>query len=134
MAQSPRDTVAQSPRYTMAQSPIHTLAQSPDTRCHNHQDTQWHNRRDIQYPKLSEIDTCSSWAIFSVVRQRVIFVLAFSSLRVGGPNVTASCPYPALMLDKLYAALVRCLVLWTVTKQILLFLFKGLYLRLLGPM
>ena len=43
-------------------------------------------------------------------------------------NVTAACPYPALRLDKLYAALIRCLVLWTVTKQILVFLFKGLYL------
>ena len=42
--------------------------------------------------------------------------------------VTAACPYPALRLDKLYAALIRCLVLWTVTKQILVFLFKGLYL------
>ena len=37
--------------------------------------------------------------------------------------VTAACPYPALRLDKLYAALIRCLVLWTVTKQILVFLF-----------
>ena len=42
--------------------------------------------------------------------------------------VTAACPYPALRLDKLYAALIRCLVLWTVTKQFLVFLFKGLYL------
>ena len=41
---------------------------------------------------------------------------------VGGP-VTAACPYPALRLDKLYAALIRCLVLWTVTKQFLIFLF-----------
>ena len=44
------------------------------------------------------------------------------------PSVTAACPYPALRLDKLYAALIRCLVLWTVTKQFLVFLFKGLYL------
>ena len=43
-------------------------------------------------------------------------------------DVTAACPYPALRLDKLYAALIRCLVLWTVTKQILVFLFKGLHL------
>ena len=42
--------------------------------------------------------------------------------------VTAACPYPALRLDKLYAALIRCLVLWIVTKQFLGFLFKGLYL------
>ena len=43
-------------------------------------------------------------------------------------TVTAACPYPALRLDKLYAALIRCLVLWTVTKQILVSCFKGLYL------
>ena len=42
--------------------------------------------------------------------------------------VTAACPYPALRLDKLYAALIRCLVLWTVTKQFLVSCFKGLYL------
>ena len=36
-------------------------------------------------------------------------------------GVTAACPYPALRLDKLYAALIRCLVLWTVTKQFLVF-------------
>ena len=53
---------------------------------------------------------------------------AQQAVRVGGPNVTADCPYPALRLDKLYAVLIRCLVLWTVTKQILVFLFKGLYL------
>ena len=51
----------------------------------------------------------------------LIFILMLAS-------VTAACPYPALRLDKLYAALIRCLVLWTVTKQILVFLFKGLYL------
>ena len=38
-------------------------------------------------------------------------------------GVTAACLYPALMLDKFYAALIRCLVLWTVKKQILVFLF-----------
>ena len=43
-------------------------------------------------------------------------------------TVTAACPYPARRLDKLYAALIRCLVLWTVTKQILVSCFKGLYL------
>ena len=47
-------------------------------------------------------------------------VLWFLSIRV---IVTAAFPYPALRLDKLYAALIRCLVLWTVTKQILVFLF-----------
>ena len=38
-------------------------------------------------------------------------------------SVTAACLYPALRLDKLYAALIRCLVLWTVTKQLLVFVF-----------
>ena len=42
--------------------------------------------------------------------------------------VTAACLYPVLRLDKLYAALIRCLVLWTVTKQFLVSYFKGLYL------
>ena len=43
-------------------------------------------------------------------------------------SVTAACLYPALRLDKLYAALIRCLVLWTVTKQILVSCFRGLYI------
>ena len=43
-------------------------------------------------------------------------------------GVTAACLYPALRLDKLYAALIRFLVLWTVTKQFLVSYFKGLYL------
>ena len=42
--------------------------------------------------------------------------------------VTAACPYPALKLDKLYAALISCLVLWTVTKQTWFSCFKGRYL------
>ena len=40
--------------------------------------------------------------------------------------VTAACPCPALRLDKLHAALIRCLVLWTVTKQFLVSCFQGL--------
>ena len=40
------------------------------------------------------------------------------------PCVTAACLYPALRLDKLYAALIRCLVLWTVTKQFLVSCLK----------
>ena len=43
-------------------------------------------------------------------------------------SVTAACPFPALRLDKFYAALICCIVLWTVTKQFLVFVFKGLYL------
>ena len=120
------------------------MAQSPDT----------------QWSKLSELDTCSSRAIFfscpptsrlrprlllvrvvhqrvvrvvhqrvvRVVHQRVVRVGGPNVVRVGGPNVTAACLYPALRLDKLYAALIRCLVLWTVTKQFLVSYFKGLYL------
>ena len=112
VAQSPRDTVAQSPRVTIAQSPRVTIAQSP---------------RDTK----SETPRPSSWAIFCCVptsRLLLVRVVHQRVVRVGGPNVTAACPHPALRLDKLYAALIRCLVLWTVTKQILVFLFKGLYL------
>ena len=116
---------AQLPEYTIAQSPRDTVAQSP---------------RDTK----SETPRSSSWAIFCVVYQRVVFFLVFflsglstnelsgsadqRVVRVGGPNVTAACLYPALRLDKLYAALIRCLVLWTVTKQFLVSYFKGLYL------
>ena len=64
-------------------------------------------------------------------REFVAFIRCLRSMvqdAVDLPAVTAACPYPALRLDKLYAALIRCLVLWTVTKQFLVFLFKGLYL------
>ena len=54
--------------------------------------------------------------------------LQFDFVLAHVPGVTAACPYPALRLDKLYAALIRCLVLWTVTKQFLVSCFKGLYL------
>ena len=50
-------------------------------------------------------------------------IILFSSLVKLIAIVTAACPYPALRLDKLYAALIRCLVLWTVTKQFLVFVF-----------
>ena len=56
------------------------------------------------------------------------FMLDLKTLISKTETVTAACPYLALRLDKLYAALIRCLVLWTVTKQFLVFLFKGLYL------
>ena len=105
VAQSPRDTVAQSPRVTIAQSPRVTIAQSPRVTI-------------AQSPRDTKSDTPrpSSWAIFCCLpTSRLLLV------RVGGPNVTAACPYPALRLDKLYAALIRCLVLWTVTKQFLVF-------------
>ena len=123
VAQSPRDTVAQSPRDTVAQSPRDTVAQSPrDTVAQSPRVTIVQSPRDTK----SETPRPSSWAIFCclptsrllqvrVVHQRIV--------RVGGPNVTAACLYPALRLDKLYAALIRCLVLWTVTKQFLVFLF-----------
>ena len=142
IAQSPRDTIAQSPRDTVAQSPRDTVAQSPrDTVAQSPRDTVAQSPRETK----SETPRSSSWAIFCVVYQRVVFFLVFflsglstnelsgSStnelsgsadqrvVRVGGPNVTAVCPYPALRLDKLYAALIRCLVLWTVTKQFLVF-------------
>ena len=59
-------------------------------------------------------------------QHREIIMLPSSNAR---DLVTAACPYPALRLDKLYAALIRCLGLWTVTKQFLVFFgFKGPYL------
>ena len=57
-----------------------------------------------------------------------LFFVAVKVLMQFYSTVTAACPYPALRLDKLYAALIRCLVLWTVTKQFLVSCFKGLYL------
>ena len=120
VAQSPRDTVAQSPRVTIAQSPRVTIAQSPRVTI-------------AQSPRDTKSDTPrpSSWAIFCCLptsRLLLVRVVHQRVVRVGGPNVTAACPYPALRLDKLYAALIRCLVLWTVTKQFLVSCFKGLYL------
>ena len=116
IAQSPRDTIAQSPRDTVAQSPRDTVAQSP-------RDTKSETPRIRHLFFLGNFLCCtptSRLLLVRVVHQRVV--------RVGGPNVTAACPYPALRLDKLYAALIRCLVLWTVTKQFLVSCFKGLYL------
>ena len=110
VAQSPRDTVTQSPRHTVAQSPRVTVAQSPrDTVAQSPRDT-------VETPRsrhlffLGNLLSCpptSRLLLVRVVHQRVV--------RVGGPSVTTACPYPALRLDKLYAALIRCLVLWTVT-------------------
>ena len=133
VAQSPRDTVTQSPKHTVAQSPRVTVAQSPRvTIAQSPRVTIAQSPRDTK----SETPRSSSWAIFcclptSRLRPRLLLLVRVVHqrvVRVGGPNVTAACPYPALRLDKLYAALIRCLVLWTVTKQILVFLFKGLYL------
>ena len=116
IVQSPRDTIAQSPRDTVAQSPRDTVAQSP-------RDTKSETPRIRHLFFLGNFLCCkptSRLLLVRVVHQRVV--------RVGGPNVTAVCPYPALRLDKLYAALIRCLVLWTVTNQFLVSCFKGLYL------
>ena len=126
-AQYPRDTIAQSPRHTVAQSPRDTIAQSPrDTIAQSPRDTVAQSPRDTksETPRirhlffLGNLLSCppkSRLLLVRVVHQRVV--------RVGGPNVTAAGLYPALRLDKLYAALIRCLRLWTVTKQFLVFLF-----------
>ena len=135
VAQSPRDTVAQSPRVTIAQSLRVTIAQSPRV-------TIAQSPRDTK----SETPRPSSWAIFCclptsrlllvrVVHQRVVRVVHQQGVRVGGPNVTAACLYSALRLDKLYAALIRCLVMWTVTKQFLVScVLKDCIFWLVGPM
>ena len=142
-AQSPRDTIAQSPRDTVAQFPRDTVAQFPrDTVAQSPRDTVAQSPRDTvaQSPRVtiaqsprdtkSETPRSSSWAIFCCLptsRLLLVRVLHQRVVRVGGPKLTAACPYPALRLDKLYAALIRCLVLWAVTKQILVSCFKGLY-------
>ena len=125
VAQSPRDTVAQSPRDTVAQSPRDTIAQSPrDTVAQSPRDTISETPRSRHLFFLGNLLSCQPTGRLllpvRVVHQRVVLV--------GGPNVTAACLYPARRLDKLYAALIRCLVLWTVTKQFLVSCFKGLYL------
>ena len=116
IAQTPRDTVAQSPRDTVARSPRNTVA--PMSQIYSSQCSQRHKIRESMIQAL--VLGCPPTRR---PRPRLLLVV-----RVGGPNVTAACPYPALRLDKLYATLIRCLGLWTVTKQILVFLFKGLYL------
>ena len=74
---------------------------------------------------MSMVHNQMNRAISTAISERVIPEIQNI---VSSMSVTAACPYPALRLDKLYAALIRCLVLWTVTKQFLVFLFKGLYL------
>ena len=148
MAQSPTETVAQSPRYTVAQSPIHTVAQSAI-----HTVAQSPRHKVAQLPRyavaqdlrdrhllfLGNLLSCPPTSrlcprllllirvvhqrAFRVVHQRAFRVAHQRVVWVGGPNVTAACPYPVLRLDQLYAALIRCLVLWTITKQIMVFLF-----------
>ena len=109
MAQSPRHTVAQSPRYTVVHSSKHTVAQSPRY-------TQAQALSDRHLLFLGNLLGCPPTS--RLRRPRLLLLV-----RVGGPNATAAWPYPALRLDKLYAAWIRCLVLWTVTKQFLGFLF-----------
>ena len=154
VAQSPRDTVAQSPRVTIAQSPRVTIAQSPrDTKSDTPRPSSWAIFCCLPTSRLllvrvvhQRVVRVVHQRVVRVVHQRVVRVGGPTScpgrrtnelsgsadqrvVRVGGPTVTAACPYPALRLDKLYAALIRCLVLWTVTKQIPSFsCFKGLYL------
>ena len=147
VAQSPKYTEAQSPIHTVAQSPIHTVAQSP-----RHTVAQSLRHKVAQLPRyavaqvlrdrhllfLGNLLSCPPTSrlcprlllvrvvhqrAFRVVHQRAFRVVHQRVFRVGGPNVTAACPYPVLRLDKLYAALIRCLVLWTVTKQIIVFVF-----------
>ena len=129
VAQSPRDTVAQSPRDKVAQSPRDRVAQSPrDTVAQTPRDTVAQTPRDTKSKTPRPRHLFFLGIILSCSPTRCFRPHLFLRVRVGGPNVTAACPYPALRLDKLYATLIRCLVLWTVTKQILVFLFKGLYL------
>ena len=133
VAQSRRDTVAQSARDTVAQSPRDTVAQSTrDTVAQTPRDTKSETPRSRLLFFLGNLLSCPPTSrlrprfllLVRVVHQRVV--------PVGGPNVTAASPYPALRLDKLYAALIRCLVLWIVTKQVLVSCFKGLYFLLDG--
>ena len=129
IAQSPRDTVAQSPRDTVVpmsqryKSPITQRHNSPISQRHNSQISQRHKRRDSKIQTLVLLGQSSQFPPTRRLRPCLLLLV-----RVGRPNVTAACPYPALRLDKLYAALIRCLILWTITLKILVFLFKGLYL------
>ena len=140
MAQSPRDTVAQSPRDTVAQSPRDTVPQSPrDTVAQSPRDTVAQSPRDTvsETPRsklLFFLGNLLSCPPTSRLRPRLLLVRVVHQrvVRVGGPNVTAACPYPALRLDKLHAALIRCLVLWTVINKSYFSCFKGLYLVSVG--
>ena len=93
----------------LAQPPRDTVAQSP--------------RDTVQAPRsrhLFFLGNLLSCPPTSRLRPRRLLLLVL----VGGPKITAACPYPALRLDNLYAALIRYLVLWTFTKQILVFLLQ----------
>ena len=105
MVQTSRVALAQTLRVALAQTPRLTVAQSP--------------RVTILSLFLGSLLGC--------VDQRVVFFLV-CSVRVGGLNLTAACLHLALKLDKLYAALMLCLVLWTVTKQPFFLACKGLFL------
>ena len=119
IAQSPRDTVAQSPRNTVAPMSKDTVAQVPrDTKSETPRFRHLFSGNILSCPPTRRL------------RPRLLLVVL-----VGGPKVTAACPYPALRLDKLYATLIRCLGLWTVTKQLLVFFcLKDSILWLVRPM
>ena len=72
----------QSPRYTVAESPRHTLAQA------------LRDRHLLFLGNLLQLSTnASSSSSSSSSTSRT------DDVRVGGPNVTGACPYPALRLD-----------------------------------
>ena len=93
-------------------------------RFHGRNESAQLNTTGILHANMKEDDFTSE---ISLIETRMGSSSLGSLLRtqntVENSNVTAACPYPALRLDKLYAALIRCLVLWTVTKQFLVFLF-----------
>ena len=92
----------------------------------------YYNRNARKHFKLSVLPLTYPQGLFQVpdyVYVLTCALLTFQTIwHLWPSSVTAACPYPALRLDKLYAALIRCLVLWTVTKHFLVSCFKGLYL------
>ena len=115
IAQTPIDTVGQSPRDTVAQPP----QSSRDTKSET-----------LRVRHLFFLSNSLSCPQTKFLRLRLLLLV-----QVGEPDVKAACPYPMLSLDKFSAALIRCLLLWTVTKHILVFFrFKGLYLLPVIPL
>ena len=88
-----------------------------------------------QYPKHF-IQRVTNFTLSNIVSEKnSLNKSKYETVKPNFSTVTAACLYPALRLDKLYAALIRCLVLWTVTKQILIFLFLSIvFFGLMGPM
>ena len=84
--------------------------------------------RDYSSAQLPVTEPVLSLASENLIILNILVIVILIEIVIMRLYVTAACPYPALRLDKLYAALIRCLVLWTVTKQFLLSCFKGLYL------